>query len=199
MEVIEMTRLTIVCISFIVISLMFTGISYARIDPSTCVGMWSFDESAGDVANDVSGNDNDGKLFGNPGRVAGKFGKCLEFDGVDDYVEISGITTPSIITFVCWFNRLGSGSGGVPRIHSKGSPWSLEFGVGNGAIANQLGFYLSFTDGSADGWNGVFEPQNEVWYHAAISWDERGSSGQVLFLDQRPKGGEKEVYILNRQ
>lgn len=167
-----MKRLTVVYISFIVISLMFIGISYAGIDPATCVGMWSFDESAGDVANDSSGNNNDGQLFGNPGRENGQFGKCLDFDGVDDYVEISGITTPSIITFVCWFKRLGIGSGGVPRLHTSGGPtWSLEFGVGNGAIANQLGFYLAFTDGSADGWNGVFEPQNDVWYHAAVSWD----------------------------
>ena len=170
-----MKRLTVVCISLIVISLMFIGISYAGIDPSTCVGMWSFDESAGDVANDSSGNDNDGQLFGNPGRVDGQFGKkCFEFDGVDDYVEISGITTPSIITFVCWFKRLGLGSGGVPRLHSRGDgPWSLEFGVGNthAPLKDKLGFYLAFTDGSAAGWTEAFDVENDVWYHAAVSWD----------------------------
>ena len=170
-----MKRLTVVCISFIVISLMFTGISYAKIDPETCVGMWSFDESAGDVANDSSGNDNDGQLFGNPGRVDGQFGKCLEFDGVDDYVEVPDITTPSIITFGCWFKRLGSGNGGVPRIHSSGgSPtWSLEFGIGNShaPLTDKLGFYLAFTDGSAAGWTAVFDVENDVWYHTAISWD----------------------------
>ena len=75
----RMTRLTIICISFIVISLMLTGISSAKIDPKTAAGIWLFDEGNGDVTKDFSGNGNDGKLDG-PTWVKGKFGNALEFD-----------------------------------------------------------------------------------------------------------------------
>ena len=83
-----MTRLTIVCISLIVISLMFVGQSYAKIDPETIVGAWLFDEGSGKTVKDSSGNGNDGKLEG-PKSAKGVFGKALEFDGKDDYVEVT--------------------------------------------------------------------------------------------------------------
>jgi hypothetical protein len=58
------------------------------------VGFWKFDEGSGDVAEDLSGYGNDGNLTANgssakPTWTYGcKFGSCLEFDGVDDYVEV---------------------------------------------------------------------------------------------------------------
>ena len=184
-------RLTIIlCISLMAISLMLTDISHARIDPKSIVGMWTFDEAKGDKALDSSGNGNDGQLTNDPKWVDGKFGKALEFDGKDDYVEVAGIDTPSIITFSCWFKKLGSGNGGVPRLHSRGtSPWSLEFGIGNSAIPNQLGFYLAFADGSNTGWNGVFEPENDVWYHTAVSYD--GTSVN-LYVDGKEVASRKD-------
>jgi hypothetical protein len=165
-------RLNLVCASLIILGLIISSLGYTKIDPKSVVGMWTFDEGKGDVVKDFSGNGNDGKLMNSPKWVDGKFDKCLEFDGKDDYVEIPGITTPPIITFACWFKKLGAGNGGVPRLHSRGTgPWALEFGIGNTAIPNQLGFYLAFADGSSTGWNGVFEPKNEVWYHTAVSYD----------------------------
>lgn len=83
-----MTRLKVGCISFILISLMFVGISFARIDPETCVGLWLFDEGKGDTAKDSSGNGNDGTLMSDPKWVSGKFGKALEFNG-SNYVSVS--------------------------------------------------------------------------------------------------------------
>ncbi len=98
--------------------------------------------------------------------------KALEFDGSDDYVEVSNIATPPILTFACWFRKDGSGNGGVPRLHSRGTgPWSLEYGVGNTHQANQLEFYLAFADGNTTGWTAFFEPEEGVWYHTAISYD----------------------------
>lgn len=57
-----------------------------------------FDEGTGTAANDVSGNANTGSLgSGNSSRVpawvAGKFGKALQFDGVDDGVSIADSTS----------------------------------------------------------------------------------------------------------
>ena len=47
----------------------------------------SFDEGAGDTARDSSGHGNNGEING-PKWVEGADGKALEFDGVDDYVEV---------------------------------------------------------------------------------------------------------------
>jgi hypothetical protein len=65
---------------------MLTGQSDAKIDLSTIVGLWLFDEGTGDVANDSSAKGNRGTLTNGPKWVAGKFGRAVEFDGKDDIV-----------------------------------------------------------------------------------------------------------------
>jgi hypothetical protein len=151
---------------------ILTSPIYAEIGSETIVAFWNFDEGEGGTAKDSSENKLDGELTGGPNWVDGKVAKALEFDGSDDYVEVSDISTPPILTFACWFKKTGSGNGGVPRLHSRGtSPWSLEFGIGNTHQPNQLEFYLAFTDGSTTNWTAFFEPEEEVWYHTAISYD----------------------------
>lgn len=97
-------RLTIISISFIVISLMFTGKSSAKIDLETCVGMWLLDEGSGTTAKDSSENKNDGTLENGPKWVDGKFGKALSFDGVDDYVDCgsNGSLSVTETTMMAW-------------------------------------------------------------------------------------------------
>jgi len=133
--------------------------SNAQVEESL-VAFWNFDDGTGKTAKDSSENELDGELVGGPKWVEGKIGKALEFDGGDDYVEVSDISTPPILTFACWFQKTGSGNGGVPRLHSRGTgPWSLEYGVGNSHQPNQLEFYLAFSDGSTTGWTPFFEPK----------------------------------------
>jgi len=81
-------RTILVWISMLLISLFFTGLSYARIDEGSILGMWLFDEEDDEIITDISGNENDGKIFGNPEWDEGKLGKAPVYDGVDDYVEI---------------------------------------------------------------------------------------------------------------
>ena len=158
------------CVGFVFLAFILVGTSNAQIEESL-VGFWQFNEGAGEIAGDSSGNGSNGNLAGGPSWVDGKVGKALEFDGTDDFVEI-GTSTPPLLTFACWFKKTGTGNGGVPRIHSSGgNPWALEFGIGNSHQPNLLQFYLAFTDGSAAGWIAFFEPEEGVWYHTAISYD----------------------------
>jgi len=152
---------------------ILTTLSYADIDPGTISGFWGFDDGVGETAKDSSDNKLDGNLIGGE-WVTGKVDGAIEFDGVDDYVEIPDISTPPIATFACWFKRTGIGTGGVPRLHSSGGgPWALEYGIGNthAPLTDQLGFYLEFTDGTNTAWTAFFQPDDEVWYHTAISYD----------------------------
>jgi hypothetical protein len=87
-EVVKVRHLIIVCISLIVISLIFTGVSNAKIDPASVIGAWLFDEGNGAVAKDSSANHFDGKVVGAKWQK-GKNGSCLEFSGVagENYVD----------------------------------------------------------------------------------------------------------------
>ncbi|MHC4494231.1 MAG: hypothetical protein ACYSYM_00240 [Planctomycetota bacterium] len=59
------------------------------------VGYWPLDEGGGTTTADASGNGNDGTLNA-PKWDAGKFGSALNFDGVDDYVDLGN---PPILDF----------------------------------------------------------------------------------------------------
>lgn len=153
-------------------AVMLSVPSQAEIDPNTIVALWSFNDGAGETAEDGSGNNLHGVLAGDPKWIDGKANKALAFNGVEDYVDVPDMTTPPLATFACWFRKTGPGSGGVPRLHtSGGDPWALEYGIGNTHQANQLQFYFAFSDGSAAGWIPFFEPEENVWYHTAVSYD----------------------------
>ena len=101
-----MTRLTIIGISFIFCCLMFVGLSYGKIDPETCTGMWLFDDGKGDTAKDSSGKGNDGTLMNDAKWGSGKFGEAVELDGKDDYVEVASTFSLADVSFsiTAWVN-----------------------------------------------------------------------------------------------
>ena len=68
------------------------------------VGIWLLDEGQGGVAGDLSENELDGEIVGEPEWVDGVFGKALEFDGIADYVEIPFDELLNIkhMTLMCW-------------------------------------------------------------------------------------------------
>ena len=102
---VNVAKLTQACVSLIIISLMFTSQSFAKIDPKTLVTLWPLDEGTGEVTLDASGNGHDGELIEGPKWVAGKFNKALQFDGVDDVVDFgkSKELQPDTGTVLLWF------------------------------------------------------------------------------------------------
>ena len=69
-----------------------TKINVPRKDTLTdgLMGYWTFDgpDMAVDTAFDKSGQNNKGTLTGGPVRTEGKIGQALNFDGVNDYVDL---------------------------------------------------------------------------------------------------------------
>ncbi|MEW6652832.1 MAG: SdrD B-like domain-containing protein, partial [Bacteroidota bacterium] len=57
--------------------------------PSGMVAWWHLDFSARDGRQDIAGFNNVGTMINNPLQVAGKVLGALQFDGVDDYVEVA--------------------------------------------------------------------------------------------------------------
>ncbi|MBC8227963.1 hypothetical protein H8E77_00235 [bacterium] len=58
------TKVTVICVTLIVMGLLLIASSYAEIDSKSIVGAWLFDEGNGDIAKDSSGNGIDGEIVG---------------------------------------------------------------------------------------------------------------------------------------
>ena len=81
------------------------------------LGHWAFDEGSGTTVRDSSSKGNNGTLVNGPLWVDGKLGKALQFDGVDDYVQVphnaSLIPTTGKATVSVWINaKRHTGPGG---------------------------------------------------------------------------------------
>jgi hypothetical protein len=102
-----MKNIGIISLSIINITI-FVSISAARINPSSCVAAWLFDEGEGAQAFDASDKGHDGTISGAK-WVAGKFGQALAFDGADDVVSVGDVAafTLAHFTLVAWFNCAG--------------------------------------------------------------------------------------------
>jgi len=89
----------------LVLNIVLAGPAGAA-DPDL-VGWWRFDEGSGTVATDFSGKGNDGTLTGDSHYVAGKIGMAMEFDGIDDFVEVphdESLMAETEVTVMAWIN-----------------------------------------------------------------------------------------------
>ena len=127
------------------------------------VAYYSFDDCS---AKDLSGNGNDGIIYGAK-CVDGKFGKALSFDGVNDYVRVPSIVPSSSEgTFMAWVKpnsihighiiyigqSTGNGFGGEEELHLStldNGMFSLFFGSG---FINNLYYRLDGGSYTAGNW-----------------------------------------------
>ena len=120
--------------------------SLADIAPENIVGMWLFNEGDGSVATDSSKQGNDGTIHGAT-WVDGKFGNALEFDGVDNWVEVPhsdtvGFAAGTSFTITLHFKGTavgGSLAGKNYEDTSQALPWYLLW---NGGADNKITFFL---------------------------------------------------------
>ena len=163
------------------ISLILVGIfplQGSAINPNTIVGMWLFDEGAGKVAKDSSGNGNDGEFLGDPVWVEGQFGKALEFDGTDDSIDAGSTGLPigaEDRTIAFWVKSPNMAVGNrflVGWGNAGGQQMScLVMGLGN-LQDQKFGFW---------GWGNDLPSnatlENDTWYHIAFTLE--GTSGKL--------------------
>jgi hypothetical protein len=96
------------------------------------VGWWSFDgkDMSGTKALDRSGQGNDGTLTNGPVRTLGKIGQALEFDGVDDLVNVGTsdelLPEDAPLTICAWIFPRNLGTG-LKRIVERRTPGEISF------------------------------------------------------------------------
>jgi hypothetical protein len=191
-------------VSFVlVLSFAFTSVARAA-DPDL-VGWWRFDEGSGTTATDFSGYGNDGTLQGDTAWVTGHLGKALQFDGVDDFVEVPHaeiLTMDNEVTVMAWINaeRYDAPNGEVWQgiLSKSNDPRSYSFYT---EASNALHF-------STAGYGGLSTPDvplNE-WVHVCamviggvhqyyINGEDAGTNGSGITL---PGAADTATVVIGR-
>jgi len=176
-----MYKETIILITFVVV--LGLSISVAEGADPSLVGWWRFDEGSGTTAYDTSGYGNDGTLMNGPQWVNGQLKMALQFDGVDDFVQVPHdniLTVDNEVTVMAWINTSRYGGPGTEDwqgILAKGNdPRSYSFYTESGG-----GLHFS-TAGVGTVSSQV--PLNE-WVHVCAMV----SAGQhVYYINGQPAG-----------
>jgi hypothetical protein len=180
-----MTRAALI-VSFI-LALICAPAAYAD---SGLVAWWTFDEGSGTVAQDASGNGNDGVVSGPAEWTQGYFGSALSFDGGTARVHVddgSPLEPKSSVSVAAWVNS-STAQGTDKYIIAKGasSCSAASYGLYTG-LNGGLRFYVSQNNGgsftlSPDAGSRVW---NGGWHFVVGTYD--GSSVR-LYVDGRQVG-----------
>jgi len=172
-------RITIACMSLIVMSLLFITSGHTEINQASIVGAWLFDEGGGTTAVDSSGNGHDGTIVGGAKYVDGKFGTAIQLDGIDDWVHVPSIGNFEQVTIAVWVNM--TGRVGQWRVIINNDGWKA------GDIHHQLhpNNKVEFSIHSNPGGNDTFgtflfdNSQLNKWHHLATVYN--GTEGWIRF------------------
>jgi len=167
------TKLTIVCLSLMVFA------SYCIAAQTPKVTLYYNFEGTGDTIIDKSSSGNNGVLFNGANRVdESKFGKGIQFDGVDDYAKLPTkgiIEEPGTGTAAIWAKVINTqGGGGFPVIFAHDVNM-IHFAIRNG------NWWAHRGDENGDAKKDSGVPVNtETWSHLALTWD---NSDATFYLD----------------
>ena len=172
-------RLNIVCVSLMVISLIFTWQSSAKVDQHAIVGIWLFDEGKGNVARDASNNSHDGDVPGGITWARGKWEDALKFSGDGgDYVKVphDDALSLTIWTITVWVN-----------VQKKDWQLLVQKSISGAKNNNNYSLYtkpdggIDFNfippDGNTQILNGTTVVVDEKWHHVATTYD-----GKIMYL-----------------
>jgi hypothetical protein len=191
-EVFSMLRRLLTVILGITITFLMAVPSYAFRD--SIAAAWTFDEGAGDVIHDVSGNGNDGALMGGAEWIDGQFEKALHFDASTSYVEIPFAESMRVLnqgdfTFAAWF--IADEVPGSNRVvcqhldgNGTGRTWLYIVG-GTGEIATHVGGSRTPSG---------FNVTPGEWYHVAVVVTEGGGTDTVqIYVNGEPAGAQGQL------
>ena len=140
-----------------------------------------FDEGAGTVAGDTSGNGNGCRLYNGPAWTQGKKGGGLNFDGADDYINCGNATSldlPSELTISEWVKLDSLASAPGPRLAVKMNTTSsnYDFLVQSGTNRLYIFFYYGGNqDHILSNANALSDLQ---WHHIVVT---RNAARQINF------------------
>ncbi|TFG45574.1 MAG: LamG domain-containing protein [Candidatus Brocadiia bacterium] len=192
-----MCRKLVYLLSLILI-LGLAGINTAgNIDPGL-VGWWSFEDSGGSIARDVSGKSVDAEFTGNVswGQDIQR-GGILLFNGtttVPEYVFIDGAFNVPVYTITLWF-RVDGGSGNrdVLSAYAKSVRHGILLEIRTDGVLRYLHRYPLGTGGGTDIYTTTRYDDGQ-WYHVAMVKAE----GQImLYINGQEVGSAADNSVFN--
>ncbi len=180
---VAVARFSRMCTALIIMSLMFTGQSDAKIDAKSVVGIWLFDKGSGKTVEDFSKNGNDGEIFGDLKWVEGKFGNGLQFPGKDNsFIEVAHNNSLDLtaFSFTMWV-----------KVEATGNYQSVLIKTADGLLENYSGyiyagrkvFWTRFTSGGPTQWGfqqfGTTLVTDGKWHHLAGTYDLKSVKSYV--------------------
>ncbi|MGE3309496.1 MAG: LamG-like jellyroll fold domain-containing protein [Limisphaerales bacterium] len=144
------------------------------------LGSWTFNQTAGSVANDGGSLALHGTLNYGPQWQAGQFSTGLRFNGRDDVVTVadaSALRLTSGMTVAFWVNKASEPDDYV-RIVGKGGGTARNYGVWDiGGPTRRVMFQFRVADGSYRTLSSVRDVNPGEWHHVAATWD--GGTGRI--------------------
>ena len=183
MKIISQSKIMLSVLGAVFFAMSITSIVYAAIiDQETIEVAYLFDEESGDVAQDSSGNDRDANIIGAE-YVNGRFGKALQFDGVDNHLivpDFVGVGALEPRTTVFWFKA------GETRDHSW-TKWGMNAASRKYYIRAHVSGTQCFLRVEVNGGQnyGVDDVCDGQWHHCAVVFPEGSNSVQDhdLYVD----------------
>ncbi|MDO8523031.1 MAG: LamG-like jellyroll fold domain-containing protein [bacterium] len=176
-------------LKFIIISLfLLSGFAHpAEADITTgLVGWWKFDETSGTSAADSAGT-NTGTLVGGPVWSAGKISNALNFDGVNDYVDITNyVPGLSSFTMSAWF-QLTNGAYDIHPIFGNNQNTPM---LGFETFSNKWYQLRQFSTGSETiFWTNGTNYSDSQWHQATLAVDQSAFTA-TLYIDSVSLGAK---------
>ncbi len=171
-------RLTLVCIALIVIGLVFTEQSSAKIDQKFIVAVWLLNDGKGDKVKDSSGNGHDGDIQGSTNWIDGKWikgksGMALEFlkGGLVTIPHVDSLNLPK------WTITA------LVKVKGITGEWQVIVGKYDMAQAVNFATYATKDTGlfsvqfsSGANWRHVYAKKaitDDQWYYVAATYDTK--------------------------
>ena len=138
----------------------------ADIAPENIIGIWLLEEDKGELE-DISGNNFNGTIYGNPKQVDGKFGKALEFNGSTNGVKFEnpGTLVEDTLTLVFWVKGDATAAdkwlGVVDKARVNNIGWRIDAHLAN--IRTRID-----TDAGANQCANITDVLDGEWHH--IAW-----------------------------
>jgi len=153
-----------------------------------CAGYWRFDEVTGNIAYDDSGNVARGRLrnMDGGGRVTGVSGNALEFDGVDDHLEIGDYPKLDFddrdFTLSAWVNPAdGNDMSGLifmKKTDAGVKDWHTNYNFGIGDYYGKCGNGQLFFEAGDGSWSEIVTSRGSIdgdWNMITVVYDSSDS------------------------
>ena len=189
----------------LLILILLIGMILTNATKAELVGWWKLDGNA----DDASGYNHPGTLFGDPQWVDGKIRGALQFDGVDDRVEMPGTSpgegfpgTEGEVTWTVWFKTAG---GGVLNTIMCLGPAGAAHVRGNRSInveASGVIMIRAHSVGDLTVINSNATVNDDQWHHVAvpIAFETDGTNDTMkVYIDgDLSKGYETDTIDINQ-